>query len=139
METATRTLAELGRTLSPRQARRAARWERRLLRMTRLSRTATIHNMLSFARFTKHEDGTVTENGWTFDTAISAQAWSTYLAERRHPDARHAYEGDSRPIFTDKGDRSWPQRTITCTHCGDSRVVSFFLDPTTVRVGWCTA
>lgn len=93
--------------------------------------------MKRFARFAKNPDGTVTEHGWSYNTHISAEQWSRYLAERRHPDAQHTYKGDTRAVFTDKGDRSWPQRNVTCTRCGDGRVVSFFLDPTTIRAGWC--
>jgi hypothetical protein len=136
--TASHTSTDTASMLTPRQARKAARWERRLLRMTRLSASATIFNMVSFARFTKNDDGTVTEHGWSMQTRFSAERWNQILIERRHPDALHKFVGEPTAVFTDKHDRAWPERNIACSRCGDKRLVSFFTVVNTIREGWCT-
>lgn len=47
---------------------------------------------------------------------------------------KHTFQGYDQALFdaTDDG-RRWPLRAVQCSGCGETRIVSFFLDPSTIQ------
>lgn len=90
--------------------------------------------LLRGGRFVKRADGSVYDE-WA-GHGIAADLWRSWIEGLRYPRSRHRFVGDAQPIINPEYP-SWPRRRAVCARCGDVRLMSFMVDPTTVRDGWC--